>query len=70
MSLSTFHLFFVTVSFLMSLGVGVWGVRTYMAEGGAGTLVLGIVCFLFAIVLIPYGIKVRKKLKQLSEGEE
>lgn len=70
MSLTTFHLFFVTVSFLLSLAVGAWGVKTYMAEGGVGTLVLGILCFLFAIVLVPYGIKVRKKLREISEGEE
>lgn len=67
MSLSTFHLFFVTASFLLAVAVGVWGVRGYLAGGGGGILALGVVCLLLAVVLVPYGIKVRRKLKEIEE---
>jgi len=69
MSLAGFHLFFITISFLMSVGVGVWGVRTFMQEGGVSSLVIGIFCFVFAVVLVPYGIKVRRKLHAIEDEE-
>lgn len=66
MSLKAFHIFFVTVSVLMSLGVGAWSVDRYLATLDAQNLALAIVCFLLGAGLIVYGFKVYKKLSELE----
>jgi len=67
MSLKAFHIFFVSVSVLMCLGVGVWGVNEYRSGANGTGLGLAILCFVLGAGLIVYGFKVYKKLSELDE---
>jgi hypothetical protein len=69
MSLKAFHLFFVGASILLALGVGAWGLRSYVVAGGGGHLLLGIAGLAGGFVLLVYGARVRQKLKDL-DGEQ
>ena len=63
MSLKTFHIFFVSVSFLLSLGVSFWAFGGYSGEEGSGHLFLGTGAVLFAAALVWYGKWFLGKLK-------
>ena len=69
MSLKGFHLFFVTVSVLMSIFVFGWAVSEMMkgAGAGGGMLLLAAVCLVAAVLLAFYGVRVRRKLRYLGE---
>ncbi len=62
LSLRSFHLFFIAVSVLLAVWVGVWGVQSYLATKSAGDLALGVFFFVLGLVLLLYGRRVRKKL--------
>lgn len=66
MSLASFHLIFVAVSVLVSLGVGVVGVRDFVAETDFASLAYGVPSLLLVPVLLIYGFKVWRKLKDLG----
>ena len=66
LSLRSFHLFFVAASIVLSVGIGVWGVRSWMDTNATGDLALGGFFFVAGIVLALYGLKVRKKLRDLD----
>ncbi len=63
MSLKAFHIFFVSVSFLLSLGVSFWAFREYARSEGTGSLLPGAGAFLFAAALVWYGKWFLGKLK-------
>ena len=65
MSLAAFHILFITVSLLAAIFAGIWGVSTYVAEGGSLPLVFGVLSLLAVPVLAVYGVKVRAKLRDL-----
>ena len=67
MSLKAFHLFFVVVSILLSLWVGVWGVQSYRAEGTPSHLVLAGLFFALGVALVVYGRAVRRKLRAIGD---
>lgn len=67
MSLKAFHIFFVTMSVLMCLGVGAWGTNRYLEGGNGASLGLAVLCFVLGAGLIVYGFKVYKKLSDLDE---
>jgi hypothetical protein len=62
LSLRSFHLFFIAVSVLLAVWVGVWGVQSYLATRSVGDLTLGAFFFVLGFVLLLYGRSVRKKL--------
>lgn len=66
LSLRSFHLFFIAASIALSVAVGVWGVRSWMDTKAAGDLALGAFFFVAGIVLAFYGLRVRKKLRDLG----
>lgn len=66
MSLKTFHIIFVSVSLLLTLGFGLWAVRDYQAAGDRTSLYMGIGSFLVMVVLAVYGVWFLKKLKGFS----
>jgi len=66
MSLKAFHLVFVVVVTLISLGVGAWGVRVQQLDGQGWPLQLGIAAFVLAAVTAVYGVWFLKKLKNVS----
>lgn len=65
MSLKAFHIFFVSVSILLTVGYGLWEIRGTL-EGGTGNLWMGIGSFAITAVLIFYLRWFLKKLKDES----
>ncbi len=65
MSLRAFHIVFIVLCVALSLWVGVWGIRDYMAERSGGALALGILFLVSGVVLVVYGSKVYTKLRDL-----
>jgi FtsH-binding integral membrane protein len=65
MSLRIFHILFVIVCVGLSLCVGIWGIRDYMAERSGLALTLAIVFLISGGVLVVYGRKVFAKLRDL-----
>ncbi len=63
LSLRSFHLFFVAASVLLSAWVGVWGVQN-------GDLTLGLLFVALGVVLLVYGLRVRKKLRELAPEDD
>ncbi len=66
MSLKSFHIVFVSVSILLTVGFGLWAVRDYQAAGDRTSLYIGIGSFLVTILLAIYGVWFLKKLKGFS----
>lgn len=66
MSLKAFHIFFIALSILLSVGLGGWGVSSYLSEGRVGSLVLGILFFLTGFALLVYGRSFLRKMKEIE----
>lgn len=65
MSLRIFHIVFVVASILLSLLLGVWGIRFYLLAGGARWLGFGVLFFVVGLGLVIYGVRVWEKLKEV-----
>lgn len=63
MSLKAFHIFFIIVSTVLALGVGVWAVLDFGESGSWATLAMGVGSFLGSILLVRYGAWFLRKLK-------
>ena len=70
LSLRSFHLFFIAVSIALAVGVGGWGVQSWLATRRSGDLGLGLFFAVVGILLALYGLKVRKKLRDLDPDED
>ena len=57
MSIKSFHMLFVMASFVLSIGVGFWGINEHPP--------IGILSFIGGILLVYYGIQVFKKFKKI-----
>ena len=66
MSLKAFHIFFMVVSIIMSIGTGAWGFFKYGQDGGSGNLILAIASLVAACVLVVYARWFLRKLKNVS----
>ena len=66
MSLKGFHVFFIAVCLILSIGLGVWGIREYRSTNEAGSLYLGVGSFVCGVVLSMYGVWFLRKLRHLS----
>ena len=66
MSLKAFHLFFISISILMSLGVGGWGIQSYLSDSHAVGILVGLFFLLLAIALGYYELKFIRKFKHVS----
>lgn len=66
MSLKFFHVFFITLSSLMCLGVGVWAVDAWRSDGASNWVVLAAVAFAAAGGLVAYGNSFLKKARRLG----
>lgn len=66
MSLKAFHIVFVIASIAVAFGFGLWAFGDYRETGSTTNLGLGIVSMLAGAALIPYGIWVLRKLKNVS----
>jgi hypothetical protein len=69
LSLRSFHVFFIAVSILLSVWVGVWGIDRYRSAGDASGLGFAALFLLVGIVLLVYWFKVRRKLRDLDPEE-
>ena len=65
MSLKTFHLVFITLAILISIGFGVWGILSFIERNDALELSLGILSLLIAITLVIYERSMFKKLHHI-----
>ena len=63
MSLKAFHVFFVAVCLILTLGFGVWAIRQYESAGDRTWLYLGIGSFAATVALAVYGAWFLKKIK-------
>jgi len=66
LSLRSFHLFFISASIVLSAAVAGWGVRSWMDTRATADLVLGMFFLVVGILLAVYGLKVRRKLRDLE----
>lgn len=66
MSLKAFHIIFVIVSVLFSLGLAAWGFHRFLTLGKTGYLLFGIGGIVAAVALLVYGRYFLKKLKNIS----
>ena len=66
MSLRIFHMVFIVASILLSIFVGVWGIREFATVGSVVALATGIVFFVCGAILVVYASKVFGKLKDLA----
>ncbi len=65
MSLKIFHIVFITLSVVLSAGLGAWGIQGYMANGSIQGLVLGVLFFVMGAALLVYGVRFWKKMKEM-----
>ena len=65
MSLKSFHIFFIVVSTLTTLGFGLWTVVRFSQGDASANLWLGVISLIAGVFLIWYGFRFFKKLKQL-----
>ena len=66
MSLKAFHVFFITLSVLLSLGVGAWGLGSYFSGSNGIGLLVGLFFLLFGAGLVYYEFQFLRKFKHLS----
>ena len=66
MSLKAFHIFFIIVSTLLSLGFGVWAVDDFGQSGNRVHLTLGVGSFIASGALVWYGVWFLRKLKHVG----
>jgi ABC-type anion transport system duplicated permease subunit len=67
MSLKAFHLVFVTISTVLSLGFGIWALAEHRRDGErTDMLLLGIGALATCVALLVYGRWFLRKLKHLS----
>ena len=66
MSLKAFHIFFIGVSVLLALGVGLWAVDTWRISGVASWLVLAVVAFAGGGALVVYANRFLQKVRKLG----
>ncbi|HZF10547.1 MAG TPA: hypothetical protein VFE33_17315 [Thermoanaerobaculia bacterium] len=69
LSLRSFHLFFIAVSILLSVWVGVWGIASYRSGGGVTGLVLAALFLLVGFVLLVYWVRMRRKFREMGPDE-
>jgi len=66
LSLRSFHLFFVAASVVLSVGGAGWGVQSWRSSGSGSDLAFGGLFLVVGFVLALYGVRVRRKLRDLG----
>ena len=66
LSLRSFHVVFIVVSILLSLGVGAWGTQQYLQRSSSQGLGVAVIFFLAGLLLTIYGINYFGKLRKLK----
>ena len=66
LGLKNFHVFFICISILLCLLVGVWGFQQYTQAQSTTGLAMAVVFFLSGAALVIYAIRYFGKLKRLD----
>ncbi|NIA01628.1 MAG: hypothetical protein GWO83_00610 [Bacteroidia bacterium] len=66
LSLRSFHVVFILVSILLSLGVGIWGTQQYLQQSSSQGLAMAVIFFLTGILLTLYAVRYFGKLRRLE----
>ena len=66
MALKSFHIVFVVLSTLMSIGFGAWATGQFFDGNGTVFLIVAVAAVAFAAALIAYGFWFLRKLKHVS----
>jgi hypothetical protein len=66
MSLKSFHIVFIGFAVLLSFGLAVWALQSYLGGSGASLLAAGCASAVVGAGLIVYGFRFLKKLKHVS----
>jgi len=66
MSLRFFHILFIAVSTLMCLGVGIWAIDAYRADGSTTWLGLAALALVGGALLVVYGNRFLQKTRNLG----
>jgi len=66
MSLKAFHLFFISVSVLLSFGIGGWGIQSYLTDSNDVGILVGLFFILLGVGLIIYEMRFIRKFKHVS----
>jgi len=70
LSLRSFHLFFIAATVVLAAWVGVWGIQSWQANRSGSDLAVGLLFFALGVVLLIYGLRVRRKLRAIAPDEE
>jgi hypothetical protein len=66
MSLKAFHLFFISISVLLSFGVGGWGIQSYLTDSNEVGILVGIFFIILGFSLVYYELRFVRKFKHVS----
>jgi hypothetical protein len=66
LSLRSFHVVFIVVSILLSLGVGAWGTQLYLQQASGQGLAIAVIFFLSGVLLSVYAVRYFGKLRRLE----
>jgi len=66
LGLKSFHVFFICVSILLCLMVGIWGYQQYTQAGSGAGLAMAIIFLLSGVALVIYAVRFFGKLKKLD----
>ncbi len=66
MSLKAFHVLFISLSILLSFGVGGWGIESYVSDSNAVGILVGLFLILAGIGLAFYELQFIRKFKHVS----
>jgi hypothetical protein len=66
MSLKGFHIFFISASTVLAFALGAWSIVRFMDVDGVGNAALALFSVAGGVLLVVYGIRIRKKLNALG----
>jgi len=66
LSLRTFHVFFIVVSILLSLGVAAWGIQQYLLHSSRQGLGMAVIFIVSGFLLSAYAARYFGKLRRLE----
>ncbi len=66
MSLKAFHVFFISVSVLLCLVVGGWGIQSFVTGSNAVGILVGLFFILLGSALVVYELRFLRKFKNVS----
>lgn len=66
MSLKAFHVVFISLSILMSLGVGGWGIQSFVTDSNTVGIIVGSFFLVLGIALGYYEMRFIRKFKHVS----